>query len=283
MSKIKVICDSCGDIPKAFVEQYDITVIPMTLEFGETSYRDFYDIDSQTFFQKLTETQEIPTTAQVSADTFMQAFQEAVDAGYDTILCFTISSEGSGTFQNACMAKKMFLENAQADIKVIDPHAYAYVYGRVAQEAAQWAQEGKSKEEIMQQVQHRLENYDVAFVVDTLQYLKKGGRINPGVAAIGEILDIKPVLTIRNGLISVEEKIRGKKRVPAKLMKLLEKKNITQAKEVIVLHGSCPETAEEYMNVMMETFDIPRPQLVEVGPVIGVHTGPGVVAVVLYY
>lgn len=283
MSKIKVICDSCGDIPKEFVQRYDITVIPMTLEFGEKSYRDFYDIDSNTFFQMLTETDEVPTTAQVSSETFLQAFREAAEEGYDTILCFTISSAGSGTFQNACLAKKMFLESGQADIEVIDPHTYAYVYGRVAQEAAQWAQEGRTKDEIMQQIKYRLEHHEVAFVVDTLQYLKKGGRINPGVAAIGEILDIKPVLTVRNGLISVEDKIRGKKRVPAKLMKLLEKKNITAAKEVVVLHGSCPDIAEEYMDAMMETFQIPRPQLAEVGPVIGVHTGPGVVAVVLYY
>lgn len=283
MSKIKVICDSGGDIPKELAEQYQITIMPFLVEFGEESYRDYYEIDSKTFFQKLTETNEIPTTAQISTEQFIQVFEEAVQEGYDTILYFSLSSRASGTYQNAHLAKKMFLEDHQADIELIDSQAFAYVYGRVAQEAAQWALEGRTKDEIMEQVQYRLTHYDIVFVVDTLQYLKKGGRINPGVAAIGEILDIKPVLTIRDGLISMEEKIRGKKRVPAKLMKLLEKKNITQAKEVVVLHGSCPDAAAEYIDAMKETFGIPQPQLVEVGPVIGVHTGPGIIAVVLYY
>ncbi len=283
MSKIKVICDSGGDIPKELAEKYQVTILPFMVEFGAESYRDYYDINSKSFFQKLAETKEIPTTAQITMEQFMQAYEQAVNEGYDTILYFALSSMASGTYQNANLAKKMFLEEHQVDIEVIDSQAFAYVYGRIAQEAAEWALAGKTKEEIMTQVQYRLTHYDIAFVVDTLQYLKKGGRINPGVAAIGEILDIKPVLTIRDGLISMEEKIRGKKRVPVKLMKLLEKKNITQAKEVVVLHGSCPDTAEEYIDAMKETFGISRPQLVEVGPVIGVHTGPGVVAVVLYY
>lgn len=283
MSKIKVICDSGGDIPKALAEQYQITILPFLVEFGEESYQDYYEINSAQFFQKLSETDEIPTTAQISVERILQVFEQSVQEEYDTILYFSLSSLASGTYQNAHLAKKMFLEDHQADIELIDSQSFAYAYGRIAQEAAEWAMEGKSKEEIMAQVQYRLAHYDIVFVVDTLQYLKKGGRINPGVAAIGEILDIKPVLTIRNGLISVEEKIRGKKRVPAKLMKLLEKKNITQAKEVVVLHGSCPDVAAEYIEAMKETFGIPQPQLVEVGPVIGVHTGPGIVAVVLYY
>ncbi|MCI9627024.1 MAG: DegV family protein [Clostridia bacterium] len=283
MSKIKVICDSGGDIPKELAEKYQVTILPFLVEFGTESYRDYYDIDSNSFFQKLAATKEMPTTSQITAEQFLQAYEQAVKEGYDTILYFALSSKASGTYQNAHLAKNMFLEEHQADIEIIDSQAFAYVYGRIAQEAAEWALNGKTKEEIMTQVQYRLTHYDIAFVVDTLQYLKKGGRINPGVAAIGEILDIKPVLTIRDGLISMEEKIRGKKRVPAKLMKLLEKKNITQAKEVVVLHGSCPDTAAEYIDAMKETFGIARPQLVEVGPVIGVHTGPGVVAVVLYY
>ncbi len=283
MSKIKVICDSGGDIPKELAEKYQVTILPFLVEFGTESYRDYYDIDSNSFFRKLAETKEMPTTAQITTEQFLQAYEQAVKEGYDTILYFALSSKASGTYQNAHLAKNMFLEEHQTDIEIIDSQAFAYVYGRIAQEAAEWALNGKTKEEIMTQVQYRLNHYDIVFVVDTLQYLKKGGRINPGVAAIGEILDIKPVLTIRDGLISMEEKIRGKKRVPAKLMKLLEKKNITQAKEVIVLHGSCPDTAAEYIDAMKETFGIARPQLVEVGPVIGVHTGPGVVAVVLYY
>lgn len=283
MSKIKVICDSGGDIPKALAEQYQITILPFLVEFGTESYQDYYEINSEQFFQKLSETDEIPTTAQISTERFIRTFEQIVEEGYDTILYFSLSSLASGTYQNAHLAKKMFLEDHQADIEIIDSKAFAYVYGRIAQEAAEGALAGKSKDDIMEQVKYRLEHYDIAFVVDTLQYLKKGGRINPGVAAIGEILDIKPVLTIRDGLISVEEKIRGKKRVPSKLMKLLEKKNIAQAKEVVVLHGSCPDTAAEYIDVMKETFGIATPQLVEVGPVIGVHTGPGVIAVVLYY
>ncbi len=283
MGKIKVICDSSGDIPKEYVEKNQITIVPMTVEFQDKSYRDFYEINSEVFFQKLTQTEEFPTTAQVSAEQFLEAFQQALKEGYETIICFTISSLSSGTYQNANLAKRMLLEEQQADVEIVDSQSFAYVYGKIAQEAAEMALQGKSKEEILQQVQYRQEHVDVVFVVDTLKYLKKGGRINPGVAALGEVLDIKPVLTIRDGLISVEDKIRGKKRVPVKLMKLLEKKQITSAKEVVVLHGSCLETAKEYIAAMKETFGIEDPQIVEVGPVIGVHTGPGVVAVILYY
>lgn len=283
MSKIKIITDSPADIPQELVKEYDMGFLPVSIYFGDKEYRDYLDITPEEFYERLKGSDEIPTTSQVRVTDFEEKFREAIEGGYDTVICFTLSKESSGTFNNANIAKNMVLEDhPDADITVVSG-ALSYVYGRVALKAAEMAKDGKSKEEILNEADRLFNSYGVFFVVENLKYLKKGGRINPAVAQIGDILNIKPILSLQDGLVSAVEKVRGSKKVIPKIMELLKAEGIEEAKEVYVLVGDADETAiANVKEALNENFGITETVMRTVGAVIGVNTGPGVYAVLFY-
>ncbi len=282
MQKIKIFTDSPADISREMLEKYDIGFFPVKIMFGEDTYRDYIDITCEEFYKKLEESAEIPTTAQVTLLDFQEGFTEAVKAGYESIICFTLSKESSGTFQNANLARNMVLEEyPDADITII-PGSLSYVYGCQVVEAAKMASENAEKQEILDRIKYIEENRYVIFVAGTLKYLKKGGRINPTVAAIGEVLNIKPLLTLKDGLVSAVEKVRGEKKVIPKMMEYLEENGIRDAKEVYVFDGAAGEEKLSAVKAALEEkFGITKTSVVQVGPVIGAHIGPGVTGVLI--
>lgn len=274
MAKIKIITDSTADIPKNLAEELNITVVPLTVHFGEESYKDWYDLTSTEFFEKLKNSDVMPTTSQITPAAFEEVFRKELQEN-DSIICVTLSSKASGTYQSAVIAKNSIED---ADIEVIDSMLLSYGYGMVVVEAAKMAKEGKSKQEIIGRVNYLLERIDTYFIVDTLEYLKKGGRINLAAAVIGNILNIKPVLGIKDGLVVPVDKIRGSKNIIPKMIELIKSKGYNMSNQVVGLaHGAIPDRLEELKEAIENEFHPKGFVISEVGSVIGAHSGPGVI------
>ena len=283
MAKIKIMSDSEGDIRYEAIEKYDIKILPMNIMFGETLVRDYYDIRFEEFYKKLAEADALPTTAQISPTDFYDAYKEAADEGYDTVLCFTLSRFGSGTYNNANLAASMLKDDGiNLDVEVIDTLAYSFIFGRPVEVAAEMAQGGAEKSEILDKVYPMLQRATALFAVDTLKNLKAGGRIKPSVAAIGEVLDIKPILAIKDGLVDSLEKVRGKKKIMPKLIELADQHGIKEATETWILYTDNPDKAKECKISLQEKLGITVTGISYIGPTIGINTGSGAYAVIFF-
>ena len=280
--KIKIISDTNADVPKEYVEKYGIDVIPTTIFVDDKSYRDYYDIDSDTFceiLKNVTDSTKL-STAQANVEAFLESFRKWAKEGYKIIL-FTISSEGSGTFQTANLAKQYLLDEMEADIDIIDSQTYSLVYGRAVIEAAKMAENGADKASIIARSKEIIESGNAFFAVDTLKFLKKGGRIKPAVAAIGEILNIKPLLAVQDGLINNVEKIRGSKRVVPRIVELLKESGYTADCPIYALAGGSPENTKAMSDAIEKEFGI-KPEIGKIGTAILLNTGPGISGVIYF-
>lgn len=281
--KIKIISDTNADVPKEYVEKYNIDIIPSLITVNNETYRDFYDIDADRFCEILRNADDNTqlSTAQANIEVFLESFRKWTTEGYKIIL-FTISSDGSGTFQGANLAKQYLLDEMDADIEIIDSRTYSFVYGRAVIESAKMAAEGASKEDILSRAREIMESGNAFFAVDTLKFLKRGGRVKPAVAAIGEILNIKPLLNVQDGLINNVEKIRGSKRVIPRIIELLKESGYTPDCPIYVLDGGSPENIVAMSEALEKEFGIENPQTAKIGPAILLNTGPGLSGVIYY-
>ena len=281
--KIKIISDTNADVPREFVEKYDIELIPTLITVDGKTYRDFYDISAEQFCEIIKNADDNTqlSTSQANVEVFLESFRKWTKEGYKIIL-FTISSDGSGTYQGANLAKQYLLDEMHADIEIIDSRTYSFVYGRAVIEAAKMALEGASKEDIISRAKEITESGNAFFAVDTLKFLKKGGRIKPAVAAIGEILNIKPLLNVQDGLINNVEKIRGSKRVVPRIIELLKESGFTADCPIYVLDGGSPENISAMSEALKNEFGIENPQTTKIGPAILLNTGPGLSGVIYF-
>ena len=214
-TRIKIVTDSTADIPQELLKEYDIAFIPLKVIFGEESFRENIDIQPEEFYEKLVTYDGIPHTSQPSPGEFCDLYKELTAEG-SAVISIHISSHMSGTIQSARLAASM-LENS--DITVIDSKLVAYALGCVVVAAAKAAKAGKSKAEILELIQLMIEEVNTYFIVDTLEYLAKNGRIGKATSFLGSMLNIKPVLTIEDGLITPFEKVRSKSKAIDLLIK----------------------------------------------------------------
>ena len=275
MAKVKIITDSTADVPEELVKEFNIRVVPLTVNFGDASYKDGIDITTEQFFEKLVKSDVLPTTSQVTPGQFEDIFREELKEN-DSIICVTLSSKASGTYQAAMIAKDMFDD---ANITIIDSMLLSYSYGMIVVDAARMAAEGKGHNEIASMTEERIKKIQVYFIVDTLEYLKKGGRLSSAQAIIGSMLDIKPVLGLKDGMVVPIDKIRGKKRVMTKIVEIIKSRGHTlDGKKVSFAHGLVPDKLEEFKEAILNEFNPASIEETVVGCVIGTHAGPGVLA-----
>ena len=281
MSRIKVLTDSGSDITLEQAKEFDIGFIPICLTFdGETVLQDKYDISSEEFYKRLRETGEIPKTTQITPGKFSEVFTSYAN-DYDELIVFLIGSNTSGTFQNAFNAKSEVEEKTNLKIHLVDTQLLSMGYGYVALRAAQMVKEGLSSNEIIPKCESMLKSCYTLFAVETLDFLKKGGRIKTATAIIGGMLDIRPILTVTDGLVHAIEKVKGEKKVFPKFMDLLAPK-IAEMKnpKIIILNSDVPEKAEKLTSMVKEKFDLDTAVNGPVGVIIGAHAGPGVLGVI---
>ncbi len=276
--KIRIITDSGADLPQNPHPQ--ITVLPMTVRFGETEYRDGVDLTPKEFYEKLIETDQLPTTSLVSPLAFETACREAEAAGEEVVIV-TISGELSGTYQSACIGAEEF-ENAYP----VDSRTVAIGEQILVWRGVQLAEEGKSAKEIAAILTEERNELHVLAVLDTLEYLKKGGRISSAAAFVGGALSIKPVVTTKDGKVAVIGKARGSKNGNNYLMKEIEATSGIDFSRPLRLGytGLGDELLQKYIRDSHDAWAGHEEALLvsHIGPTIGTHVGPGAIAVAFF-
>ena len=277
---VRIICDSASDITQEQAKEWGITVLPLKILWEGEEYLDGVTMKSRDFFEKLIETDELPTTSQLSPYDYDKAFQEVVDAG-DTAVCFTISSKLSGTYQSANIAKEDFGDN----IIVVDTLNAAVGEQILVKRAIELRDSGKTAQEIADIINEEKKNVRVIALIDTLEYLKKGGRISATTAIAGTVLNIKPVVAITDGEIGVLGKARGSKNGNNKLMELVQQDGIDFSRPFLLTYaGLNDDLLQKYIKDSSSLYEGKTEELgiVPLGSVIGTHVGPGAIAIAFF-
>ena len=280
MSKIKIITDSGSDISRETADKLGIRLLPISFTFdGETYYREGLDMGKEEFYQKLSQKDSpVPKTAQVTPIQFIDAYNEEYDNGYDTLIVVSISSKGSGMYQNAVMSAQEVMDERGGEIIVVDTLGYSCFYGGAVIHAAKMLGEGKSKDEIVSYLKDATSSMKAYFLVDDLLHLKKGGRINAATLVIANMLDIKPVLAVKDGLVVQDGKLRGSKRLYKKLVDKAKTDGCDlSGKSIYLVNTACPDSAKELQTELEEAFSDVKFIPLQLGSVIGCHGGPGLV------
>jgi len=278
MAPVVLVTDSTADIPPETRQRLGIEMVPLKVNFGSESYLDNVEITPEEFYRKLKSSPVLPTSSQPTPNDFYEVFKKCLDAG-KAVVSVHLSSAMSGTYQSAVIARDMFDEGA--DITVIDSRSASYGYGLMVVHAAEMAARGASKDEIVAEIMRLRKEMKLYFLVDTLEYLQKGGRIGKAAALFGSLLNIKPILTIDDeGYVTPLEKVRGQKRAISRIAELIEQEFGQKPVNLYVaLTPGHEETARELIAILKSRFNIQNYMETAIGPVIGTHAGPGTVGV----
>ncbi len=278
MEKIKIITDSGSDLIPEEAAQYGIQVLPFPLFLDGKEYASGVDITPAEFFKVQPTLKEFPRTTQITPAQYHDVFASLAEE-YTDVVCICLSSKGSGSYNSACLAKQMIEEDG-TDIRVtvVDSRGYAFLYGYAAIEGARLANEGRPLSEVLSRINDVLDHYEVRAAVETLEFLKKGGRINAATALLGNLLDIHPVVAIVDGLIGSVDKIRGNKRLIDKIGRIiLDAMDHASSDPVIIVQANCMDRAEALKALLAEQLPGQDIWIRDIGPVIGLHTGPGLI------
>ena len=280
MKKIKLITDSASDITPELAKQYDIHLIPMHIAFGDEEYLDQVELGAAEFYEKLESFPGVAKTAQITVAEHMEVFRQFMNEY--AIIYVPISSKGSGTYQSANLAKSTLMEEDETiDITIVDSMNFTYGYGMWVLEAAKMLQSGAAKEELVAFLEDRFARTEVLFAVDTLDYLQKGGRISPAAKIVADILDIRPILIIENGLVMNCDKVRGRKKLYPKMVeKIMERADHISDQLVGMVTANTPEKADEIGALLKERAGVTKFATAPIGACVGVHTGPGAIGIV---
>lgn len=274
MATVAIVTDSTADIPLAVREQLNIAMVPLKVIIGDETYLDNIELTPAQFYQKLTQSKELAKSSQPSPSDFFETFKKLTDQG-KSVVCISLSSVLSGTYQSAMIAKSMLDDDA--DVTVIDSRSASYGYGLLVVAAAKLAQAGADKTQIIEEVNRMRASMKLYFLVDTLEYLQKGGRIGKASALIGTLLNIKPILSIDDeGYVYSFEKARGQKRAFGRIAELLEDDFKGDPIELIIAKTPGFEDGlAELSGLLKSRLNIAQYTETEIGPVIGAHAGPG--------
>jgi DegV family protein with EDD domain len=280
MNKIALVTDTNSSLPISLSEKYHIVQVPILIQFGEETYRTGVDIDDSKLFEIIDERKVLPTTAAPSPSSFEEAYQRAFSNGADEIICICCSSEVSATFNVATMAKEPFPDRI---INVIDSRQLSLAEGFQVLAAAETIAAGGTQAEISAAIKNVRENTHVYAALPTLKYLAMGGRMGKLTAGFGNTLEIKPILTARDGKLDLLEKIRTLKKAKGRLIELARNVAADKTiKRVGLLHVNNEKGAWELFDLLKEALPISvEPIIGEFTPGLSVHSGSGVIGYVL--
>lgn len=269
---IELITDSASDISPALAAKLGVRVLPLTVNFGEESFRDGVDISHADFYVRLQAAETLPTTAQINPDAFVDVFQEVLDRGNQAV-GILISSDLSGTFQSAAIARDML---GSDDVFVVDSRTVTFAQGLLVMEAARLRDEGLTAAQLAEELTARREKLRLYAVLDTLKYLKMGGRISAATAVVGGMLGISPIVAVRDGKVESAGKARGRKAGIQWIRERVLQEKIDRTRPIIIGHTGCPEAMEAVADAFADlTAQVPAVYRSEIGAAVGTHAGPG--------
>ena len=280
---IRIIADSTCYLPKEYIDKYNVSIVSLNVLLNGKSYRET-DLENDWFYKEMSKSPSIPTSSQPSIDDFYKAIESQVKEGHDIVGIF-LSSDMSGTFSTSNLVKEMILEKyPNANIVMIDSRSNCMQAGYAILEAAKAAADNKSLDEVVSIAKSVIENSKFIFVPDTLDYLKKGGRIGGAAALFGSLLQIKPILTVTDGKTTVLTKVRTKKKAIDKIIDTVMEQNLkSPIKGLIVHHINCESEGQELANKLQDKLGISNIKIQSIGPIIGLHVGPGSIGVAYHY
>lgn len=283
MSNIKFITDSASDISVQDERDLGIQVLSFPISFGDKTYLSRVDFDDEKFYEMLEAADALPTTSQITVFQYGEIFEAAFSEGYTDVINTTINSEGSGTYNSACLAAQMFYEShpeAEKTFRIhnVDGSGYTCMYGHAVVEGAKMAKDGKSVEEILAFMRDWIEHSLVYFVPYTLKYAAKSGRIPSAAAFVGELVGLKPVMRIADHVIATNDKIRGEK----KIIPTIVKKTVAEMKPgapYIIIYGNCIADRDALEAAMTAAVGYGPVARYLIGAAIAINAGPHTVGV----
>jgi DegV family protein with EDD domain len=276
---LKIVSDTTTGLTQAMAAQYDIELIPQRVMFGVETLRDGVDITNEVFLQRLKMSKEFPTTSQPPAGEFADAFTRRLDAGH-AVLCITVSSLLSGTYNSAEAARQQI---GSDKIAVVDSKNVAAGEALIVLEAARMANQGCSMAGIMPQIDRLIAGMHLDFVLDTLEYLVRGGRVSGAAGFVGTLLRMKPVLTIREGRVEPLERVRTKSKAMACLREIIDE-GVRGKHEVRmgVVHTDMRDAAEAMAQEFRRMYCLDDCLVLEMPPAVAAHAGPGALGAAYY-
>lgn len=273
---VKLVTDSTCDLPRELAEQWGLTVIPCNVHFDDEVYKDGIDIGPDEFYRKLVASPRLPTTAQPSVNDFVQVYEPLRSEGHD-VVSIHVSGKLSGTLNSATQARDAIQSSGSGSIEIIDSRTASVGLGLVDLEAARMVRSGASFDQVVAGVQSSLTQTHSYFLVDTLEYLQKGGRIGKASAFVGSLLNIKPLLMIKDGEAHPLERARTRERGLRRLVDIV--RGLAPVKSLSIIYSTTPDEAESLKEQLKDL--VPDDQIVmsRFGPVVGTYLGPGALGV----
>lgn len=273
MQKIALITDSACDLDLNTLKENNINLLPLRIIYSNGDYRDRIDISPQEVYDKLDK--EIPKTSLPSAQETEEILNKLEEDGYTHVICISISSGLSGSFNALRLALE---DHPNLTSFVYDSKILAYPQGEIVLEVSKLIKEGKSYEEIINEIPEIRKRVIGYFTINTLEYLKKGGRIGRLAGTVGELLNLKPIITTdEDGVYYNVAKVRGRKQSLSKMTELLKEYLAKGKCEVAILHAGCEDEAIKYMNSLKDLPNLESLKLAEISPALGIHGGPGLI------
>ena len=283
---VRIITDSASDISQELAKELNITVLPLKVRFGEEEFLDGVTLSNRQFYERLIETDEIPKTSQITPFEYRNHFEKAVKAG-EQVVCFTLSSGVSGSYQSACVAAQEF----EGDVFVVDTQQFCISEAIIVERAVQMRDSGMDAAAVFEAIEVEKKDAHVLAIFNTLEYLKLGGRISAAAAFAGGLLSLKPVLTIEDGVVKILGKARGSRNGNNMLTEFAEKLGGIDFERPFCFGytGFSDETLKKYIHdsarLYEDKIDVNDPdkfRIHKVGATIGTYAGPGAIAVAFF-
>ena len=273
MSFTALVTDSTAGLPKEFIQEYDVRVVPLYVKIGEASYRDGVDITAEELYARLPTMSPLPTTSQPSVGDFAAVYGELIRQGASSIISVHLSAGISGTVHSAQLAAKQF---GNTPIEVVDTRCAAAVAALAIEGAAKALRSGASFTQALAIAHNVVERQRTLFTVDTLEYLYKGGRIGGAAALLGSLLQFKPLLYFKDGKIDALERVRTANRALMRMVEIMKEwMHPEEPLRIVIMHAACQARAEELADLVRQRLNVADLQIVILTPVLGVHCGNG--------
>jgi DegV family protein with EDD domain len=278
---IKIVVDSACDLPPELLEEYDISVVPINIQFGQETYADGVDLDRPTFFRKIEE-MGLPKTSQPSPNQFVAHYMRLVAEGATEILSIHVTSKLSGTYQSAVMAKELVADKVR--VHTFDTAAGSAGIGFMALEAARVLRAaGKTVNEALVRLEEVRPRVNIAFIMEDLSYAQMSGRVGRLQGSLASLLNVKPLVLLEDGLIDVSEKVRTRRRAIDRMIEVIaERVGTSEPVNLAAVHGEVPEDGRVLLDKAKSVFDCQESFLVNLTTTLVVHLGPGTLGLVAY-
>ncbi len=271
MARIRVVTDSASDLPEEFARRLDIDVVSLTIRFGDEEFTDRVDLTPELFWAKCKSSKSLPETSAPSAGAFQAAYERARDDGCDGVVVLTLSSLLSATYQSATLGAESVPE---IDVRVIDTLNVSMGQGLIAIDVAEAAASGADLDELVRRSHDLMARAGVVAALDTLEHLIKGGRIGGARALLGQVLSIKPLVELRDGVVAEAGRQRTRARALQAVARAVEAR--APLRRLALIHGACQDV--DVLEALVAGIECQFPMVVtDIGPVVGTHGGPGII------